>query len=189
MPRDGKYAARTLLFPATRLALCSANSSSASVASPAGFQNAASPRPADAVAVCPIPTAWAPTGNTRNSAPALSGASCALSARGIINDASNPPLKRLRLIDQHDRDVIFDGVNQPAGMAGECFRVQTMLERPFAFRADEDFEEIRSETHEAYPSRLSAGSLRRHFGSTLTCRSRNTRPPSSASILARAAAP
>src|SRR2546427_13302514 len=127
MPRDGKYAARTLLFPATRLALCSANSSSDSVASPAGFQNAASPRPAAAVAVCPIPTAWAPTGNTRNSAPALSGGCWAQSwTVGMLERTtiptvqhSNALLERLRLIDEHDRDVVFDGVNQAAGVTGE----------------------------------------------------------------------
>src|SRR2546430_15604963 len=119
MPREGKYAARTLLVPATRLALCNATSSAASVARPAGFQNAASPRPADAVAVCPMPTACAPTGNTKNSAPALRGGSCALTARGTMSDASKPPLKRLRLIDQHDGNVVLDGIDQPARVTGE----------------------------------------------------------------------
>src|SRR5216117_133683 len=106
MPREGKYAPNTLLRPATSDALCSANSSSVRVASPAGFQNAASPRPAAAVAVCPIPTACAPTGKTRNNAPALSGGSCALSG-AATTDARRIPLERLRLIDEHDRDVIF----------------------------------------------------------------------------------
>src|SRR6058998_363135 len=138
MPRDGKYAARTLLFPATRLALCSANSSSASVARPAGFQNAASPRPADAVAVCPMPTAWAPTGNTRNSAPALRGGSWAESwtvgmlERTIIPTVqhSNVLLKRLRLIDQHNGNVVFDRVDEPAGVARQRLggRIGPMLE-------------------------------------------------------------
>src|SRR6266581_1009522 len=65
-----------------------------------------------------------------------------------------------------------------------------MLERSFALGADENLEEVGREAHEAaYPSRLRAGSLRRHLGRTFTCRSRNTRWPRSVSILARAAAP
>src|SRR5438034_7827282 len=198
MPRDGKYAASTLLVPATRLALCNANSSSDSVASPAGFQKAASPRPADAVAVCPMPTACAPTGNAKNSAPALRGGSWAESwtvgmlERTIIPTVqpSNIRLKRLRLIDQHDGNVVLDGIDQPARVTGEGFRIEAMLEGAFALGADEDLEQVGREAHEAaYPSRLRAGSLRRHLGKTFTCRSRNTRWPRSVSILARAAAP
>src|SRR5437773_10148782 len=122
MPREGKYAARTLLFPATRLALCNANSSAASVARPAGFQNAASPRPADAVAVCPMPTACAPTGNAKNSAPALWGRRWAQSWTGGMLDRtilptvqpSNIRLKRPLLIHQHDVIVVPRGIDQPA---------------------------------------------------------------------------
>src|SRR5213593_371956 len=191
MPREGKYAPSTLLRPATSEALCRANSSSDSVARPAGFQNAASPRPAMAVAVCPIPTAWAPTGNTRNSAPALLGSSWAVNDCDAAADAaSRIPLKRLRLIDQHDGNVVFDRIDQTAGVTGERLGIGAMLERPFALRADENLEQVGRETHEvAYPSRLRDGSSRRHLGSTFTCRSRKTRWPSSASILARAAAP
>src|SRR6266850_2152737 len=200
MPREGKYAPSTLLRPATRLALWSANSSSDSVARPAGFQNAASPRPAAAIAVCPIPTACAPTGKTRNNAPALRGRSWAESREVGMLERTNIPtvqhsrafLERLRLIDEHDGDVIFDGVDQPAGVAGERLRWRRgpILERPFALGADENVEEVGSEAHgAAYPRRFSAGSSRRHLGSTFTCRSRNTRWPSNASILARAAAP
>src|SRR5258706_8729335 len=207
MPREGKYAPNTLLRPATSDALCSANSSSVSVASPAGFQNAASPRPAAAVAVWPIPTACAPTGNTRNSAPALRGSAGAerwnegkverhATARIVARrhvptfHRSVIPSEALRLIDQHDGNVVFDGVHQAAGVTGKRFRIRPMLERAFAFRADENREQVGSETHDAaYPSRLRDGSSRRHLGSTFTCRSRNTRWPSNASILPRAAAP
>src|SRR6266508_271913 len=212
MPREGKYAPSTLLRPATSDALWSANSSSSRVARPAGFQNAASPRPAAAVAVCPIPTAWAPTGNTKKSAPALSGPCwverCGASwaarrpdgptvrsprATATARPALRPsdrPSERLRLIDEHDGDVVFDGVNQAAGVAGERFRIRPMLERPFALRADKNLEQIGGEAHEvAYPRRLRDGSSRRHLGRTFTCKSRNTRWPSSASILRRAAAP
>src|SRR5256712_12455364 len=204
MPREGKYAPSTLLRPATSEALCRANSSSDSVARPAGFQNAASPRPAMAVAVCPIPTACAPTGNTRKSAPALRGSSWAArrpdgptasspSATATARPAVRPsdrPSERFRLIDQHDGNVVFDGVDQTASMTGERLRIGAMLERSFALRADENLEQVGREAHEvAYPSRLRDGSSRRHLGSTFTCRSRKTRWPSSASILARAAAP
>src|SRR5204863_1210993 len=207
MPREGKYAPNTLLRPATSDALCSANSSSARLASPAGCQSAASPRPAAAVAVWPIPTATAPTGNTRNSAPALSGGSWAArrpdgptvnTMRATATDRptvrpSVRPSERRRLIDQHNGNVVFDRVDQPAGVAHKRLggRIGPMLERAFAFRTDENLEEVGGEAHEAaYPSRFRDGSSRRHLGRTFTCRSRNTRwPPSSVSILARAAAP
>src|SRR5438876_731847 len=105
---------------------------------------------------------------------------------------SNVLLKRLRLIDEHDRDVIFDRVDQPAGLTGERLGggIGPMLERSLALGTDENLEQVGGEAHEvAYPSRLRDGSSRRHLGSTFTCRSRKTRWPSSASILARAAAP
>src|SRR6267143_216390 len=204
MPREGKYAPSTLLRPATSEALCRANSFSDRVASPAGFQNAASPRPAAAVAVCPIPTACAPTGNTRKSAPALRGGSWALRRLGgwavrrmnaigrtqPPNRSTAQPSEAFRLIDEHDGNVVFDGIDQAAGVTGERFRIGAMLERSFALRADENLEQVGGEAHEvAYPSRLRDGSSRRHLGRTFTCRSRKTRWPSSASILARAAAP
>src|SRR6266481_243744 len=203
MPREGKYAPSTLLRPATSEALCRENSSSDSVARPAGFQNAASPRPAMAVAVCPIPTACAPTGNTRKSAPALRGSSWAdrrmvgWADSRTVATSSHPPIRPsvnpsepFRLIDQHDGNVVFDGIDQTAGVTGERLRIGAMLERSFALRADENLEQVGREAHEVtYPSRLRDGSSRRHLGSTFTCRSRKTRWPSSASILARAAAP
>src|SRR5882672_6986176 len=124
MPRDGKYAESTWLLPATRVALWSANSLVSIVASPAGFQKAASPCPSAAIAVWPMATARAPTGKTRKSAPVLSGGSCP--ARRPVGcrvssaaSASSPPLEGLRLIDQHDRDVILDGIHEVAGVAGE----------------------------------------------------------------------
>src|SRR6266513_538318 len=194
-----------LLRPATRFAVCRANSSSDSVASPAGFQNAASPRPAIAIAVCPMPTDWAPTGNTRNSAPALRGKSWAGSrASGLAvktRKASHrrPPTRQparpseaLRLIDQHDGDVVFHRIDQPAGVTGERFGggIGAVLEWALAFRAHQNLEQVGGEAHEvAYPSRLSDSASRRHFGITFTWRSRKMRWPSSASIFARAAAP
>src|SRR5881394_365162 len=101
------------------------------------------------------------------------------------------PSESLRLIDQHDRDVILDRVDEATGVARQRFGGgRAMLERPFALGADEDLEQIGRQTHDvAYPRRLSDGSWRRHLGRTFTCRSRKTRWPRRVSILARAAAP
>src|SRR5207302_7511466 len=101
------------------------------------------------------------------------------------------PSKAFRLIDKHDGDVVLDGVDQPAGVAHERFGwLDAMLERPLAFRADENLEQVGGETHEAaYPRRLREGASRRHLGSTFTCKSRKTRWSRSVSIFARAAAP
>src|SRR6266850_2025005 len=115
------------------------------------------------------------------------------SATATVRPAVRPsdrPSEAFRLIDQHDRNVVFDGIDQAAGVTGERFRIGAMLELALAFRADEYREQVGGEAHEvAYPSRLRDGASRRHFGRTFTCRSRNTRWPSSTSILARAAAP
>src|SRR3989475_13287927 len=95
-----------------------------------------------------------------------------------------------RLIDQHDRDIVFDGVDEAAGVAHEHFLgCRAVFQRSLALRADENLEEVRREAHPAYPRRLSDGEWRRHLGSTLTRNSRNTGSPSSASILPRAAWP
>src|SRR5437667_8906958 len=90
------------------------------------------------------------------------------------------PSEGLRLIDEHDGDVVLDRVNQPAVVTDERFGwLGAVLERAFAFRADENLEQVGGETHEAaYPRRLIEGSSRRHLGSTFTCMSRNTRWPS-----------
>src|SRR5258706_12004868 len=39
------------------------------------------------------------------------------------------PSEALRLIDQHDGNVVFDGVHQAAGVTGKRFRIRPMLER------------------------------------------------------------
>src|SRR5207249_9515313 len=96
----------------------------------------------------------------------------------------------LRAFDEHDGTDGVEAVDQQAGVTSKRLRYEPMLERSFALGADENLEEVGREAHEAaYPSRLRAGSLRRHLGRTFTCRSRNTRWPRSVSILARAAAP
>src|SRR2546422_3510356 len=70
-----------------------------------------------------------------------------------------------RLIDQHDRDIVFDGVDEAAGVAHEHFLgCRAVFQRSLALRADENLEEVRREAHPAYPRRLSDGAWRRHLG-------------------------
>src|SRR2546426_6577675 len=150
-----------------------------------------------------MPTARAPTGNERKSAPALLTA-CGRHGRTVgpmdrrsATRAACPTVRRsdrpsemLRLIDQHDGNVVLDRVDQAAGMAYQLLpRRRAMLERALALGADENLQEVGRKAHPAYPRRLSDGWWRRHFGNTLTCSSRNTRVSSNASILARAAGP
>src|SRR5439155_20356309 len=185
--------------PAASDAELSASSPRSIVARPAGFQNAASPRPSSVAPVCPMATACAPTGKSRNSAPELLASSWAdrskterwnegtlerqTTARNVARHHV-PPFPRslvlsevLRLIDQHDGDVVFHGVDQTAGLAHELFlRRGAVLQRPLAFGADEDCQQIGRETHPAYPRRLRDGAWRRHRGSTFTCSSRYTLP-------------
>src|SRR5690242_9931595 len=95
-----------------------------------------------------------------------------------------------RLVDQHDGDVVLDGVDQAAGVTHQrLLRRGAVLERSLALRADENLEEIGRDAHGAYPRRLSAAARRRHLGRTLVCSSRNTRPPTRVSIFTRAAWP
>src|SRR6266702_8261368 len=83
MPRRGKKAVRALVAPATRLALCALPISFSMVAKPAGFQNTASPLPSSVTALCPMPTARAPTGNNRNSPPAFCAPSAAMAGQPV----------------------------------------------------------------------------------------------------------
>src|SRR5712691_11303868 len=126
MRRLGKKAVSALVVPAARVALCRANSPRGSVASPAGFQKAASPRPSSATAVWPMPTACAPTGKSRNRAPEFwtwpastwpdsrtVGLTDRKAARRTLRPTvrrSDRPSERFRLIDQHDGDVVLDGI-------------------------------------------------------------------------------
>src|SRR3989442_2221921 len=208
MRRLGKKAVSALVVPAARVALCTANSPRGRVASPAGFQNAASPRPSRATAVWPMPTAWAPTGKSRNKAPEFwiwprsvtawpDSGTVGLTDRKAASRTLRPTVRRsdrpsegLRLIDQHDGDVVFDGIAEATRVTDQLFGGRgAVLQRSLALGADEDREEVGRETHTTYPRRLSDGSWRRHLGSTFTCSSRKTCWSSRASILARAAWP
>src|SRR6266849_3845484 len=203
--RLGKKTVSALVVPAARFALCRANSPMGSVASPAGFPKAASPRPSSAPAVWPMPTTCAPTGKSRNRAPEFStwptsvaawpdsraaGLTDSRSVSSALGPSGRRRSERLRLIDQHDGDVVLHGVAEAARVAHQLFGGRhAVLERPLALGADQDREEVGRETHTAYPRRLSDGSWRRHLGSTFTCSSRKTCAPSRASIFARAAWP
>src|SRR5688572_22965420 len=131
-------------------------------------------------------TACAPTGNNRKRAPELlvtswadrrtggpADRTSAIASHGPPDRRTAGPLEVLCLIDQHDRNVVLDGVDEAARLADELFlRRGAVLKGSFALRADEDVEQVGREAHRAYPKRLSDGSWRRHLGSTFTCSSR-----------------
>ena len=54
-----------------------------------------------------------------------------------------------RLVDQHDRDIVADGVAKPACVANEHGLGRTVLEFALAFRADEDGEQLLMQCHVA----------------------------------------
>src|SRR2546426_6787631 len=112
-------------------------------------------------------TACAPTGNRRKRAPELLASAWAerskterrkdgkmerqMAVRNVAQGhvppfhRSSVPSEVLCLIDQHDRDVVFDRVNQATGLADELLlRRGAVLQRPLALGADED---LRSEEH------------------------------------------
>src|SRR6266581_8390556 len=118
-----------------------------------------------------MPTARAPTGSARNSAPALLMAwawvgrtvgptdrRSATSAACPTVRRSNRPSEMLRLIDQHDGNVVLDCVDQAAGVAHQLLPWRApMLERSLALGADENLQEVGRKAHPAYPKRLSDG--------------------------------
>jgi hypothetical protein len=56
--------------------------------------------------------------------------------------------ERLRLIDEHDGDIVFDGVDQAALTADEdLVRLEAMLELTLAPGANEDREQVRRKAH------------------------------------------
>src|SRR5256885_11100111 len=94
---------------------------------------------------------------------------------GLSNNRPEVRLEVLRLIDQHDGDVVFDGVDQAAVVTHQRFGGRrAVLEWTFALGADENLEQVGRETHPAYPSRFRDASWRRHLGSTFACSSRRS---------------
>src|SRR5215208_4761 len=172
-------------------------------ASPAGFHHTASLPSSSAVTACPIPTARAPTGTRRNSAPSSASEPCAAadwtaphSTAAAATAARSPDaLDRRRLIDQHDRDVIANGVAKPARATDEARFALLVFQLALALGADEDRQELGGQRHLALspgsrkPKRRSADALRRQLGRTFTQRSRYTGAPTSSSTFTRAERP
>src|SRR5262245_25755183 len=84
------------------------------------------------------------------------------------------------LVDEHDGDVILDGVHQSAGVAHEAFGRRAVFQLTLAFRADQNLKQFRSETHETSfviegnPNLVSATGSLRQCGRAFTHRSRYT---------------
>src|SRR5262249_14856184 len=82
----------------------------------------------------------------------------------------------LRFVDQHDGDVILDGVDELATVADQRFVGRRPVnEIALTLRADEDIEQVLGKWHQSKspsgtgnPNRSSAARLRRHFGITFT---------------------
>ncbi len=131
----------------------------------AGFQRTSSPFPRIPVTAPPMPTARAPTGSSRNSAPSESEVvgtfgvrvppssvatgrtfSCAARAWGKVIKATSPAritdLEWLGFIDQHDRNAVLNSVAQSAPMAQEGIFILAILELPLAFWADQYLQQL-----------------------------------------------
>src|SRR5690606_14805621 len=195
-------------------------------ARPAGLVKTASGDVA-AVSARPRATERAPTGRTRtrqhssagerSSIPricACPGAACVAAARASTS-ATNPrfrlsrsPLRwigcrrtseRLRLVQQHDRNVVPHFIPKPARVADQLLLLGPILQLALALRANEDLQQLRiqhlsSSAHRdrsrsslgtGYPRCRSAERFFRHPGIAFTQRSRYTRSPMNASIFSR----
>src|SRR2546426_7546169 len=74
---------------------------------------------------------------------------------GLSNNRPAVRLEVLRLIDQHDGDVVFDGVDQAAGVTHQRFGGRrAVLEWTFALGADENLEQVGRERSEEHTSEL-----------------------------------
>jgi hypothetical protein len=102
---------------------------------------------------CRVPpdalTACAPVGSSRKREPSLPVGSCARARPAMI--AESATLKRSRLIDQHDWDVVTDGIAQPTLVTEKGLLRLSILEFALALRANEDFEEARRQGHLLFP--------------------------------------
>src|ERR1035437_699648 len=123
-------------------------------ASPAGFAQIDSPPISDATSACPRPTARAPTGTSRKSAPCVESEPCARDIAGAAHSTaatmtrwSVRTLERRCLIDEHHRNVVADRIPKLARLAIERRLAFAILERALAARADQDFEKSWCERH------------------------------------------
>src|SRR5205085_938996 len=96
-----------------------------------------------------MPTAWAPVGNSKNSDPSLPVGVCAFT--DPTTKATKAPLKRSRLIDQHDGNIVSHGVAEAALVTKQCLLRLSILELALALWADEDFKETRGQAHLFFP--------------------------------------
>ncbi len=115
---------------------------SAMLATPAGFQSTSSPIPRIPVTAPPIPTARAPTGSRRNSAPSDGappvGGSWAAEKDGPASAArvaSAAALERFSLIYQQHRDTVVNSVPEPAGIAQKDGFLRPVFQFANALRA------------------------------------------------------
>src|SRR5689334_7047604 len=126
----------------------------------AGFHHTASLPGSSPATAWPSPTARAPIGSRRKSAPSVAGfcaaeragANAAIAAIAATTTARTTWLERRRLIDEHDRDVVAHRVGEAACRAHERRFLLAVLERPLALRADQDRQQLWSETHRDFLS-------------------------------------
>src|SRR5512142_2395425 len=120
----------------------------------AGFHHTASLPGSSPTTACPSPTARAPIGRRRNNAPSVAGfcataragASAAIIAIAARTTASTPLLERRRLIDEHDRDGVAHGIGETARRTDQRRFTLAVLEWSLALRADQDRQQLWSET-------------------------------------------
>src|SRR3990172_1211363 len=120
-------------------------------ARPAGFQNAASAVWASAMPAWPSAVVRAPTAISKNVAPPSVTSLGVWPARGRVRPRPatiRASLERLRLINEHDRDIVLDRVDEAAGVAGELFLgLGVVFEVALALGADEDFKQVGRQAH------------------------------------------
>src|SRR5712672_36002 len=62
-------------------------------------------------------------------------------------------LQRLRLVHQHDGDVVLDAVHELAGLADDLLPVLAELQLALALRAGQDLLQLRGDGHRGWISR------------------------------------
>src|SRR6266849_6398253 len=115
----------------------------------AGFHQMPSLPGFSATIACPMPTATAPVGSSRKSEPSLPVGACARACP--VRRADSPTLKRSRLIDQHDWDVVTHGVAQPAFVTDKDLLRLAILELALAFGTNENFQQTCIQAHLPIP--------------------------------------
>src|SRR3954468_1312588 len=115
----------------------------------AGFHQIPSLPGLAATIACPIPTACAPVGSSRNSDPSLPVG--VWPAAGCARATATATLERSRLIDQHDGDVVPHRVAQPTLVTDERLLRFTVLELALALGTNQNLEKPRRQAHLLFP--------------------------------------